>query len=270
MLKLTLRHNHPVPVEAECVSPDIVSVLSISEIEHLPVYHGNRQECLADHFCVSGNSADETILIEGDCSRIKCLGASMSRGTMRVIGSAGMHVGARMVGGELEVQGHAGDWAGAEMRGGLLRIHGNAGHGVGAGYRGAPQGMKGGTIIIEGNAGNEAGAYIRRGLIVVAGSIGDYCGVNALAGTMVVGGKVGMRPGAGMKRASIVACGPAPELLPTFQWSGWGAPYYLRVLGGYLKTLGMDGLGQTLMGGFVRYCGDMVALGKGEIFVLAP
>jgi len=270
MLILSLRHSHLVPVEAECISPNTLAGLSISEIEHLSIYHGNRKESLAEHFSVKGSAVSENVVVEGDCSRIKWLGASMTRGALRIDGHAGMHVGSRMSGGEIAVHGDAGDWAGAEMCGGMLRVRGNVGNGLGAGYRGAPYGMKGGTIIVEGDAGNEVGAFIRRGLIVVEKSVGDFCGVNALAGTVIIGGRLGLRPGAGMKRASIVACGPAPELLPTFRWSGLVAPQYLRMIGCHLKTIGVDGLGQILLSRFVRYCGDMVALGKGEILLLAP
>ena len=270
MLTLSLLHNHLVPVEAECISPNTLAGLAVCEIERLSVFHGNRKESLADHFSVEGSASDESIVVKGDCSRIKWLGASMSRGTLRVDGSVGMHIGSRMSGGEISVSGDAGDWAGAEMTGGMLKVHGNVGNCAGAGYCGSVHGMKGGTIIIDGDAGHETGAYLRRGLIVVQKSVGDFCGFNALAGTVIAGGRLGLRPGAGMKRASIVACGPAPELLPTFQWSGVVAPQYLRMIGCHLRTIGVDGLGQILFRRFVRYCGDMVALGKGEILTLAP
>ena len=127
MLTLSLLHNHLVPVEAECISPNTLAGLAVCEIERLSVFHGNRKESLADHFSVEGSASDESIVVKGDCSRIKWLGASMSRGTLRVDGSVGMHIGSRMSGGEISVSGDAGDWAGAEMTGGMLKVHGNVG-----------------------------------------------------------------------------------------------------------------------------------------------
>jgi len=66
------------------------------------------------------------IVLEGDLSRAKQIGAGMTQGKITIHGDAGMHLGATMRGGEIAVHGNAGDWAGAEMQGGLIRIMGNA------------------------------------------------------------------------------------------------------------------------------------------------
>ena len=44
MLTLSLLHNHLVPVEAECISPNTLAGLAVCEIERLSVFHGNRKE----------------------------------------------------------------------------------------------------------------------------------------------------------------------------------------------------------------------------------
>lgn len=270
MLTLVIRHQDPVPVEAECVCPDRLLSMALADIERLRVWHGNRQTALAEHFAVSGDGRDGRVRVEGDCSRIKMLGLGMVSGSLLIAGNAGMHTGARMVGGDLTVEGDAGDWFGAEMKGGLLRVRGHAGNLVGAAYRGAFHGMKGGIILVDGNAGHEIGASMRRGIIAVAGDAGNFCGVNAAAGTILVGGRLGNRSGAGMRRATIVTLGPPPPLLPTFRNCGRVAPTFLRLLGRHLDAHGYQPAHLLQTQTFVRSCGDMVSMGKGEILSLVP
>lgn len=270
MLTLRIRHRDPVPVEAECLCPDRLASMTLADIERLRVWAGNRQSPLAEHFEVSGFGGDCRVRIEGDCSGIKMLGSGMASGSMVIAGNAGMHTGARMAGGELIVEGDAGDWAGAEMRGGLLRVRGSAGNLLGAAYRGSAHGMKGGMILVDGNAGNEAGASMRRGIIAIAGDVGDYCGVNAAAGTILTGGALGHRCGAGMRRATIIALGPAPTLLPTYRNSGVVTPAFLKLLGKHLQGHGFHPAALLQTRAFVRSCGDMVSLGKGEILSPVP
>lgn len=270
MLTLVIRHRDSVPIEAECVCPDRLMPMALADIERLRVWHGNRQTALADHFVVSGDGRDGCVRVEGDCSRVKSLGFGMLSGSLLLTGDAGMHTGARMAGGEITVEGDAGDWIGAEMRGGLIQVRGHAGNLVGAGYRGSFHGMKGGMILVHGNAGHEIGASLRRGIIAIAGDAGDFLAVNAAAGTILVGGRLGRRPGAGMRRATIVALGPTPCLLPTFRNSGRVSPIYLRLLGRYLQSHGFQPAQLLQTQTFLRSCGDMVSMGKGEILSLAP
>ena len=46
---------------------------------------------------------------------MKWIGRGMTRGRIRVVGNAGMHLGAYMTGGSIEVTGNASDWVGGEM-----------------------------------------------------------------------------------------------------------------------------------------------------------
>ena len=265
MLHLRSLAATTIPVEAECITPDNLAGKSVAEIAKLAVQHGNRQEPLGEFFEVSGTADDGEVLIEGDCSRVKLLGAGMKGGRIKIRGGAGMHLGAEMTGGLIELFGNAGDWVGAEMRGGRIVVHGDAGELVGAGYRGSRYGMRGGAILVEGKAGNEIGSGMRRGLIAVGGDTGDFPGVSMIAGSVFVFGEPGVRPGAGMKRGSLVFCGTRPALLPTFRYDCEYAPVFLNLYLRQLRHWGFPVAERFFMGRWRRYSGDLVALSKGEI-----
>jgi len=267
MLKLIYTSTTTIPVEAECITPDQFVGKSAVEIAALPVQHGNRQAQVGDFFRVEGDAGDQEIVIEGDCSRVKLVGANMTSGKLVVEGHIGMHVGAEMRGGTIDIHGNAGDWVGAEMAGGLIRVRGDAGHLVGACYRGGRTGMRGGIILVNGNAGNEVGAAMRRGFIAIGGSVGDFAGVSMIAGTMFLFGKSGSRAGAGMKRGTLAFFAETPELLPTFRYSCVFEPLCLRMYFHYLRDAGFAFAEEFMRGSYRRYSGDLVELGKGEILV---
>jgi formylmethanofuran dehydrogenase subunit C len=269
MLCLRYQATTTVPVEAECVTPDNLAGKTAAEVAVLAVQHGNRAERLGDFFTVEGDAGDGEVLVEGDCRRVKWLGAGMSRGRLTVRGDVGMHLGAEMTGGAIEVFGNAGDWVGAEMRGGHVRVHGDAGHLIGAAYRGGRKGMRGGEILIDGSVGNEVGASMRRGLIAVGGACGDFTGVSMIAGTVVLFGQPGQRVGAGLKRGTVVALGPPPILLPSYRMSCTYRPAFLAMYLRRLRAWGMPVTDDHLAAAYRRYCGDLVALGKGEVLVRA-
>src|SRR5438034_5517455 len=118
MLRLTYTGNSTIPVEAECLVPDLLAGKTVREIADIPVQHGNAQVPLGEFFRVEGDVGDQEIVLEGDCARVKWVGAGMTCGRITVRGNVGMHLGAEMRGGEVHVHGDAGDWVGAEMRGG--------------------------------------------------------------------------------------------------------------------------------------------------------
>jgi formylmethanofuran dehydrogenase subunit C len=265
MLLLKYESDTTIPIEAEVITPDHLAGKSTAEIASLPVQHGNVQVPLGEFFTVEGSADDQDIVIEGDCSRVKWIGAGMKSGRITIRGNAGMHTGAEMAGGEIHVHGNAGDWVGAEMRGGRVHIHGNAGHLVGAGYRGSRTGMRGGVILVEGNAGNEVGSTMRRGLIAIGGEVGDFAGVSLIAGSIFLFGQPGLRLGAGMKRGTIAVFASQPPLLPTFRFDCAYRPVFLEL---YLRQFAAWCFAvaeQYRRGFYRRYSGDLVALGKGEI-----
>lgn len=265
MLLLKYQGGTTIPIEAECITPDYLSGKSLSEIAALPVQHGNRQVPLGEFFAVEGDAGDDVIVLEGDCSRVKWVGAGMTHGSIAVHGNIGMHLGADMIGGEIQVQGQAGDWVGAEMQGGHIHVHGDAGHLVGGAYRGSAAGMRGGVILVDGRAGNEIGNAMRRGLIAIGGDTGDFTGMGLIAGSIFVFGQPGLRIGAGMKRGSIVVLGGTPALLPTFRLDCVYWPIFLQLYLRQLQRWAFAVPSQVFAGPYRRYSGDLVALGKGEI-----
>jgi formylmethanofuran dehydrogenase subunit C len=267
MFTLTYRSTTTIPVEAECIRPDQLVGKSAAEIAQLPVQHGNAAAPLGEFFDVRGDAADEDILLEGDCTRVKWVGAGMTRGRITIRGPIGMHLGAEMEGGEIIVHGQAGDWVGAEMRGGRIHVHGNAGHLVGGAYRGSRLGMRGGVILVDGNAENEIGGTMRRGLIAIGGNTGDFAGAGMIAGSLFIFGQPGIRLGAGMKRGTIALFGPDEnlKLLPTFRYACTYRPQFLEIYLRQLATWGFSVPALVGAGSFRRYSGDLVALGKGEV-----
>jgi formylmethanofuran dehydrogenase subunit C len=270
MLRLTYHGSTTIPVEAECVTPDSLRGKSPQEIANLLVQHGNAAAPLGEFFRVEGDAADGEVVLEGDCARVKLIGAEMQSGRITVRGNAGMHLGAEMRGGEIVVHGNASDWVGAEMRGGRIHVHGDAGHLVGAGYRGSRLGMRGGAILVDGKAGNEVGGTMRRGLIAVGGTAGDFAGVGLIAGSVFLFGEPGVRVGAGMKRGTVALFGLAPPLLPTFRLDCVYRPVFMGLYLRQLVAWGFRAAERFAGGVYRRYSGDLVALGKGEVLHWQP
>jgi formylmethanofuran dehydrogenase subunit C len=265
MITLTLKEQPTVPLEAECLSPDVTADLAPDAIRALPVYLGKRKCRLDDFFTVEGSGGDE-IEIRGDAARVKWIGRGMTRGRIRIVGNAGMHLGAYMKGGSIEVTGDASDWIGAEMSAGLIRIAGNAGGLAGAAYRGSLTGMKGGTILIGGSAGQEVGMRMKRGVIAIGGPVQDFAGLQMKGGTIFLLGGAEIRTGAWMFRGTIVSLKPIP-LLPTFAYACAYRPTFLRIYVRNLQALGISLPREVETGVYQRYSGDTCVPGKGEILV---
>jgi formylmethanofuran dehydrogenase subunit C len=268
-LVLRLKTVTSIPLEVDTVQLEKVREQSLDEVARTPIQYGNTQVPLAEFFDVSGSAADNQIVWEGDCAKIKLIGAHLKEGRIRVEGNAGMHLGAEMRGGEITVSGNAADWVGAEMHGGRIHVRGSAGHLVGAVYRGGRRGMTGGEILIDGDAGNEIGHTMRRGLIAVGGKAGDAVGFNLIAGSILLFGEIGIRPGAGMRRGTIVLLGTAapPPMLPTFRLACTFRPVFLRFYLVRLREMGFAVAEECFTAHYHRYCGDFLELGKGEILI---
>jgi formylmethanofuran dehydrogenase subunit C len=267
-LTLSYQAKTAVPVEIEGVIPDRLRDKTLTEIEHLDVFHGNIKLPLAELFRVAGDPRDGQIDFEGDLRGVHYIGYGMTDGAIHVHGDAGRHLGGEMSGGTIRVEGGAGDWVGGEMHGGLIQVQGGAGHLIGAAYRGSKRGMTDGTILIGGDVGGEIGAAMRRGLLVVGGSCGDAAGFSMIAGTILVFGSCGIRAGAGMRRGTLGLFGPEPpKLLPTFRRAGRFRPLFLRLIFDELTRLGFPADPALLDGEMSLYHGDLVALGKGEVWM---
>lgn len=271
-LKISLHTESSIPLEVDSLQLETLRSQSAAEIANIKIFRGNEELPCGEFFNISGSaSEDNTVEWEGNLHKVKLIGDHLSDGTIRVEGNVGMHLGAEMTGGEIILNGNASDWVGAQMSGGRIRVHGNVGHLCGAVYRGGRKGMTGGEILIDGNAGNELGHTMRRGLIAVGGNSGDAAGVGMIAGSILIFGEPGIRNGAGMKRGTIALCNPqlTPEILPTFKRASVYEPLFLNLYFKHLKQCGFEVPEECLTTSYQRYCGDLLELGKGEIFANA-
>jgi len=268
MLTLTLKSALTVPLEAECLSPDVLAPLAHDTVRALPVMLGKRQHRLDEHFDIEGDGGEE-IELRGDLAKVKWIGREMTRGRIRVVGNAGMHLGAYMKGGTIEVTGNATDWVGGEMSGGLIHVRGNAGQKLGSAYRGSMSGMSGGTILVEGSAGIEIGMRMKRGIIVVKGKVRDFAGLQMKGGSLFLLGGAELRTGAWMARGTIVCLKPI-RLLPTFAFACDYRPPFMTMYSKHLHGLGFAVPCDSGQGMYRRYNGDAAVPGKGEILVWEP
>ena len=271
-LTIHLHTESSIPLEVDSLQLNTMRSQTPDEIAKTLLFRGNQELPCGEFFDVSGSAAeDNTVVWEGDLHKVKLIGTHLADGTVRVEGNAGMHLGAGMTGGEILLNGDASDWVGAEMKGGRIRVSGNAGHLVGAVYRGGRKGMTGGEILIDGNAGNEIGHTMRRGLIAIGGKSGDAAGIGMIAGSIFIFGEAGIRNGAGMKRGTIGLFGPktSPEILPTFKKASTYEPLFLKLYFKHLEKQGFKIPEECWTASYQRYNGDLLELGKGEIFTHA-
>ena len=244
-VRLTLRAEPVVALEAPGVRPDLFARLTEAEIARLPAWHGKEAVRLGDFFEVRGGQADD-VRIEGDVQRVKRLGAEMAGGRLAISGRAGRHAGAGMTGGRLVIEGDADDCTGTSMRGGVLEVRGNAGAQFCGVLPGSSRGMAGGVALVHGSVGEGAGERLRRGVIAVAGNAGAYAGAHMLAGTLLVAGST-------------------LELLPSFRFACQYRPSFLPLLFQSLEAHGFEVAAHLHTGAFRRYGGDFAELGRGEI-----
>jgi formylmethanofuran dehydrogenase subunit C len=268
-MTVTLNFTEPgsLPVDVRTLQPAVVLGLSKSEIGKLSLAVGNRMVALADLCTVKVSSRGEDELVfEGATARLTYAGDCMHGGRLVIAGDAGGAAGAGMHAGTLEILGSAGDCLGLGMQGGMLRVHDRAGDWCGAGQPGHAHGMCGGMILVGGNSGRETGAGLRRGLIFVAGDAGECAGAGMLAGSLFIAGRAGKGASLGMRRGSLVA-GRLDSLLPGFRPAGPADDEWLRVYFRYLDHAGIVAPAAWLRRGPLRFTGDTLALGKGEILV---
>lgn len=261
MLTLTLKEPTAVPIEAECLTPDALAPLAHAGVRALPVMLGKRTLRLDELFDIEGDGSDD-VELRGDLGKVKWVGRGMTRGRVRVVGHAGMHLGAYMTGGAIEVTGNASDWVGGEMRGGTIRVRGDAGGQLGSAYRGSTSGMSGGSIVVDGAAGIELGMRMKRGLIAVGGPVRDFAGLQMKGGTIVLMSGAELRTGAWMERGTIISLKPL-RLLPTFAFACEYTPPFLPLYARHLAALGVA----LPAGAYRRFAGDAAVPGKGEILV---
>jgi formylmethanofuran dehydrogenase subunit C len=256
MITLIPRQLFTVPIDAECISPNIFAEKTASEIAYLPVWEGNRQKTLGELFKMTHQKApaeNPTIRISGDVGKVRRIGAKMTSGKIIVEGNAGMHLGEEMGGGTISVTGNAGSWTGCMMKNGTIEVMGSAGDYIGAAYRGSTLGMKGGTITIRGDAGNEVGCFMRKGLIRIYGNAGQFAGIHMKNGGIHIQGNSEGRAGAQMLGGKIVLCGHIPSVLPTFTIEDVKPNVKIDV--------------ERIEGPFYMFLGDLAENGNGKLYI---
>jgi formylmethanofuran dehydrogenase subunit C len=107
MSTLTLRQEPPERLDLLHVNPLSLSGLSEAEAAKLPVGTGRRGLTLGDCFTLSLDGSD-SLVIEGGSARLDRVGASLSGGSIRVVGDVGQRLGAGMTSGAVTVTGSAG------------------------------------------------------------------------------------------------------------------------------------------------------------------
>jgi len=255
MIKLYPLKEFRYPIFAECINPDAFQGKTISEIEALKVWEGNKQRKLGELFKIEmAGGNDGNIIVQGDLSKVRKIGARMKSGEITIHGNVGMHLGEEMQGGKIIVHGNVGGWAGSMMKNGVIEIHRNASDYVGAPYRGCSEGMHGGKIIVYGNVGNETGAYMRNGTIKVYGCVGQFAGLRMREGTIYIQKDAGTRAGSCMKGGKIVVGGYIESVLPSFTIEGIREKVKVEE-------------GETATGPFYLFLGDLVEHGEGKLYV---
>lgn len=246
-------------VEAEVITPDVFAGRKLDEIANLPVWEGKIKRKLRDFFDVEGETSEKPedlkIVIEGDASRIKYIGAKMTAGEIIVKGDVDMHTGDGMRGGRIVIEGNADSFTALSMLGGEIIIRGSVKNYLGSAPRGDWRGMRGGQIIVEGNAGKETGAWMMGGLIRVKGNIGPFAGVHMKGGTIIVEGDAKARIGAEMTGGVIIVLGKLEEILPGFT---------------YKETVdSVEVNGEEIKGPFLKFVGDLTENGEGSLFLFS-
>jgi len=267
-LTLTLRAPPPQRVDLSALTPDRLQGLDQTAIARLPLQCGNRAIAVGDLFTVAAGAPDDLRLV-GDCARLDCIGAEMTRGAVTVEGNAGAYLGHALRGGRIHVQGNADVGAAREMRGGEIVIEGDAGDFLGGARPGEMKGMSGGFVLVRGNAGDRAGDRLRRGTIIVEGALGAYAASRMIAGTLIgLGRSIGPYPAFAMKRGSLILLSRPERALPSFADCGRHDLAFLRLL---LRTLKgrsprLDALAARPPI-VQRLAGDQSVGGKGEILL---
>lgn len=245
------------PVEAEVITPDTFAGKSLQEIANLPLWEGKIKRKLGDFFEVTGENSEKPeglkIVIEGDASRIKYIGAKMTAGEIIVKGNVDMHTGDEMRGGRIVIEGNAESFTALSMRGGEIIIKGSVKNYLGSAPRGEWRGMRGGRIIVEGNAGKEIGSWMMGGFIRVKGNIGPFAGIHMKSGIIIIEGNADARIGAEMTGGTIIVFGRVEEILPGF--------YYKETV----ESVNVNG--ESIKGPFLKFVGDLAENGEGNLFL---
>jgi len=220
---LTLKQQPQLFLEVECLTPDEFAGKKPAEIEKLPVYQGKEDATLGEYFSVAGEpgatAADTQIIINGNCSKVKYIGAKMTAGEVIVNSSTDMYTGAWMKGGKILVKGDVHSFCGLGMEGGEFLIDGNAGNFLGASYRGDWRGMQGGLIRVKGNVGSDIASFMNGGEMIIEGDADIHIATHAEGGRIIIKGNVNRRIGGQMVKGEVIVFGKVNVMMPGFKYT---------------------------------------------------
>jgi formylmethanofuran dehydrogenase subunit C len=230
------------------LEPDSVLRMSMKQLEHQTISVANTPVLLTE-VCVIHRTIDKSdeLVFSGETQSL-------------------IKVGHSMKGGRLTIEGNTGDELGVSMSAGVIQVHGSVGDWCGANENPNSFGMRGGMILVDGGAGDQVGAGMRRGLILITKNAGQYVGARMGAGTILCGGKLGKYPGLEMKRGSIITS-KANDLLPGFLAAGKADEEWLRICYSELRNKGLNLPEMWLKKIPMRFTGDHLEMGKGEILI---
>ena len=218
---LTVKKIPDLYLELENCNPDAFAGKTAAEIEKLPVYQGKETGTIGDFFTVTGDAgatAPETkIVVNGDCTRMKYIGAKMTGGEVVVNSSCDMYTGSWMSGGRLTVNGNVNAFCGLAMKGGEFTVNGNAGNYLGAAYRGDWRGMSGGVIRVRGDAGSDIASFMTGGTLIVEGSVDIHLGTHMEGGTIILKGNANRRVGGQLVKGEIYVFGRINVMMPGYK-----------------------------------------------------
>jgi formylmethanofuran dehydrogenase subunit C len=255
MITITPKRVFDVPIQAACISVDVLAGKTVKEIAAMSITEGKETITMGDAFDIKEDKKVETpaITLNGDFSRVKRIGQGMKTGEIVINGDAGMHTGEKLSGGKIIVNGNVGGWSGSEMKKGLLEVHGDAGDYLASPYRGTSTGMKGGLITVDGNVGTDVATWMQGGTIKIKGSAGRFLGYHMSDGTIYVEKGCDIRAGACMTGGKIIINGTMELMMPTFTIDS-------------VKPKVKVDAEQTAQGPFYVFLGDMAEHGTGKIF----
>nr|WP_320161844.1 formylmethanofuran dehydrogenase subunit C [uncultured Methanoregula sp.] len=218
---LTVKKVPELFLECEKVNPDAFAGMNAAQIAKLPAYQGKEISTLGEYFTVAGEAgataADTKIVINGDCSKMKYIGAKMSAGEMVVNSACDMYTGSWMTGGKLYVKGDVHSFCGLAMAGGEFIIDGNAGNYLGAAYRGDWRGMSGGVLRVKGNAGSDVASFMTGGEMIIEGNVDIHIGTHMEGGKIIVKGNANRRVGGQLVKGEIYVFGSINVMMPGFR-----------------------------------------------------
>ena len=220
-ITLTVKKAPEIFLECENFNPDTFAGKTPEQIANLPVYQGKEMSTVGEYFTVSGNTgatpADTKIVINGDCTKMKYIGAKMTAGEMVVNSSCDMYTGSWMKGGKLTVNGDVHSFCGLAMKGGEFTINGNAGNYLCAAYRGDWRGMSGGVLRVKGNAGSDVASWMTGGTLIVEGNVDIHLGTHMEGGKIILKGNANRRVGGQLVKGEIYVFGTMNVMMPGYK-----------------------------------------------------